>query len=136
MSDVLTPNQRQYCMSRNRGTRTGPEERLRKALWHTGFRYRIHHGLPGKPDIVFPSMKLVVFVDGCFWHGCPLHYQAPLHNAAFWQEKITANRKRDMNVTSRLEAEGWQVLRFWEHEVKSDLAFCVSQVSKALINQR
>lgn len=135
MSDVLTSEQRRHCMSRNRGTRTGPEEMLRKALWASGLRYRIHHGLPGKPDVVFPARRLVVFVDGCFWHGCPIHYQAPSNNAAFWAAKIETNRNRDAEVAGQLEALGWRVMRFWEHEVKSDLPDCVSLIREALINQ-
>lgn len=132
MNDVLTPAQRSHCMSRNRGTRTSPEERLRKALWQAGYRYRIHHGLPGKPDIVFPSKKLVIFVDGCFWHGCQLHYQAPRNNAAFWAAKIDANRRRDQLVTTMLETSGWCVLRFWEHEVKQDLVVCVTKIVQVI----
>lgn len=135
MSDVLTPEQRRHCMSRNRGTRTGPEELLRKALWASGLRYRIHHGLPGRPDVVLPAKRLVVFVDGCFWHGCPIHYQAPHNNADFWAAKIENNRNRDAEVTKQLECAGWRVVRFWEHDVKSSLSACVDMIRDVLINQ-
>ena len=72
----------------------------------------------GKPDFVFPKLKLAVFVDGCFWHGCPLHATQPKTNAAFWRKKISANRTRDRLVTRTLRRRGWRVLRVWEHELK------------------
>lgn len=73
--------------------------------------------LEGKPDFVFPKRKLAVFVDGCFWHGCPLHATSPKSNFAFWQTKFARNRARDRFVSRTLLAEGWQVLRIWEHEL-------------------
>ena len=73
--------------------------------------------LEGKPDFVFPTLRLAVFVDGCFWHGCPLHATRPKSNSAFWQTKLARNRARDRFVTRYLHAEGWQVLRIWEHEL-------------------
>ena len=72
----------------------------------------------GKPDFAFPKLKLAVFVDGCFWHGCPLHATQPKQNAAFWRKKISANRTRDRLVTRTLRRLGWRVLRVWEHELK------------------
>lgn len=117
-TDVLTPSQRSYCMSRIRGRDTKPEVMLRKELWRLGLRYRIHHGLPGRPDIVFPSRRVVIFIDGCFWHRCPLHWQAPKSNAVFWERKIAGNQLRDERVTRELEAVGWRVIRVWEHQVK------------------
>ncbi len=71
----------------------------------------------GKPDVAFPKLKLAVFVDGCFWHGCPLHATQPKTNAAFWRKKIAANRTRDRLVTRTLRRLGWRVLRLWEHEL-------------------
>jgi DNA mismatch endonuclease (patch repair protein) len=71
-----------------------------------------------KPDFVFRSQRLAVFVDGCFWHGCPVHGTQPRHNAKFWRDKIARNRTRDRLVTRTLRARGWRVIRIWEHELK------------------
>jgi DNA mismatch endonuclease, patch repair protein len=73
--------------------------------------------LTGRPDFVFPKLKLAVFVDGCFWHGCPKHGTRPKANAGFWLAKITGNKARDRRVNRLLRAEGWRVLRIWEHEL-------------------
>jgi DNA mismatch endonuclease (patch repair protein) len=81
----------------------------------TGWRRKIQ--VTGKPDLVFPKAKLAVFVDGCFWHGCPLHATWPKNNAEFWQGKIARNQARDRLVTRMLRAKGWRVLRIWEHEL-------------------
>lgn len=74
--------------------------------------------LPGKPDFVFPKHKIAVFVDGCFWHGCPKHATQPKTNATFWQEKIARNKARDRKVNRLLRAKGWTVLRVWEHDLR------------------
>ncbi|MCW0218601.1 MAG: very short patch repair endonuclease, partial [Prosthecobacter sp.] len=110
---MLTKKQRSYCMSRIRGSNTKPELILRRAIWATGLRYRIANGLTGRPDIVFTKARIVVFVDGCFWHGCPLHLVKPTTRAAFWAKKIELNRARDSKVGKELTEEGWTVLRFW-----------------------
>ena len=75
--DILTPQQRSHCMSRIRGSNTGPELAVRKALWALHLRYRTHYAIPGRPDIVFPKARIAVFIDGCFWHGCALHGVKP-----------------------------------------------------------
>ena len=119
-------------MSRIRGKDTGPELQLRQALWRKGLRYRLQYSLPGKPDIAFVSKRLVVFVDGCFWHGCPLHSTMPETNKTFWREKIDGNMQRDLSGTKELQSLGWKVVRFWEHEIKTELMKCVAEVEKAL----
>jgi DNA mismatch endonuclease (patch repair protein) len=81
--------------------------------------WRRHQSLPGRPDFTFKAERLVVFVDGCFWHGCPRCYKAPATNAAFWEEKLATNRRRDRRVSSALRARGWSVIRLWEHELGS-----------------
>jgi len=88
--------------------------------------FRRHHiigwrrksALPGKPDFIFPKLKTAVFVDGCFWHGCPKHATWPKNRAAFWFAKITGNKTRDRKVNCALRAKGWTVIRIWEHELK------------------
>ncbi len=126
--DVLTPAQRSFCMSRIRGRDTKPERAFRSALWRLGLRYRIHHALPGRPDVVFPAQRIAVFVDGCFWHGCPEHCAEPRTNESFWRQKLELNAKRDRTVNTLLQAKGWSVLRFWEHELKNDLSGVVEKI--------
>ena len=116
MSDVLSPAQRSYCMSRIRGKNTKPEYIVRKGLFALGFRYRLHvRSLPGCPDLVFPKYRAVVFVHGCLWHrhNCKL-FQWPKTNAAFWREKIIGNSRRDKRHLRELKADGWRVLTLWE----------------------
>ena len=103
-------------MSRIRG-RGNRDTELRLAMLLRGAAitgWRRHLPLPGKPDFAFVAQKLALFVDGCFWHGCPRCYQAPRQNAAFWREKIARNRTRDRHVTRMLRSAGWAVLRVWE----------------------
>lgn len=120
-------------MSRIRGTNTGPELRLRKALWAAGRRYRLHYRTPaGRPDVVFPGARVAVFIDGCFWHGCPVHYVRPRSREGFWSLKLRTNVDRDRAQTLLLEGEGWRVVRAWEHEVYEDLPAVVARVSAAL----
>ena len=133
MTVVLTPEQRKRNMSRIRGKNTSPELKLRKMLWESGIRgYRVHYKLPGKPDIVFTRKKVVVFVDGCFWHKCPVCFRPPETNAEFWNEKLQKNVERDLKVTKELEDLGWTVLRFWEHEVKKTPEDVVARILLAL----
>ena len=120
-------------MSRIRGKNTSPELKLRKMLWESGIRgYRVHYKLPGKPDIVFTRKKVVVFVDGCFWHKCPVCFRPPETNAEFWNDKLQKNVERDLKVTKELEDLGWTVLRFWEHEVKKTPEDVVARILLAL----
>lgn len=102
---------------------------LRRALWGEGLRYRLHVDLPGRPDLAFLGPKVVVFVDGCFWHGCPRHYIRPKTRSAFWQRKLRGNVERDARQTLELEEGGWSVLRVWEHEVAKELALTVERIA-------
>ena len=107
-------------MSRIRGRNTLPETIVRARLRAAGVRgYRIQFSLPGRPDIVFPSAKLAIFVDGCFWHKCPIDYQEPETRRDFWAKKIRGNVDRDREVDKILTDGGWKVLRIWEHEIRS-----------------
>lgn len=133
MTDIFTEGKRSEIMSSIKGENTGPELRLRKALWRLGFRYRKNYGeLPGKPDIVFIGDRLAVFVDGCFWHGCPEHYREPESNRDYWIPKIERNRERDRRQTEELEDMGWTVLRFWEHEVNGELEKVVEAIESEI----
>ncbi len=116
-------------MARIRGRDTSPEVALRSALWHLGLRYRVNLRIGStRPDIAFLGPKLAVFVDGCFWHSCPIHAVIPKTNREFWLSKLTRNKVRDSENNEFLIKEGWQVLRFWEHEIKDHAALCAKQV--------
>jgi len=132
MSDVLTREQRSYNMSQIRGRDTKPEMLLRHALWTTGLRYRVHYRLPGRPDIVFVSRRIAIFIDGCFWHGCPEHGVRPKTNSKFWNTKIQGNMERDKKNRKLLEEAGWMVLRFWEHDIENDLSSLVKKLKRLL----
>ncbi len=132
MPDVMTPEQRSRCMAHIRGRDTGPEIRLRQALWKAGMRYRVRSRLTGRPDIIFPKPRIAVFVDGCFWHGCPQHAVRPASNRAFWDRKLERNRARDAAINDLLTQDGWRVVRIWEHEVDDSLAACVQRVQVEL----
>lgn len=99
---------------------TEPEVALRRELFRSGLRYRVNFAVIKKPrrvaDVAFPGLKIAMFVDGCFWHGCPMHATWPKRNADFWRQKIEANRLRDADTNARLRDIGWTVLRIWEHE--------------------
>lgn len=121
MVDVLTEEQRKKNMSMIRGKNTRPEIKLRKHLYSSGIRgYRIHYTLPGKPDIVFPKYKIAIFIDGCFWHKCPLCFKEPDTRKDFWMAKIEKNVERDRKVNSELEEKGWKVIRIWEHDIRKN----------------
>lgn len=122
MVDFLSPRERSERMSQIRGKDTRPELALRKVLHGLGLRYRLHgKGFPGKPDLVFPRYKAVVFVHGCFWHRHPECSIAttPKSNTAFWLEKFEKNVARDARVTAQLEGLGWRVLVAWECELST-----------------
>jgi DNA mismatch endonuclease, patch repair protein len=134
-TDVLTPAQRSHCMSQIRGRDTKPELLLRKALWVAGKRYRIRSRLPGRPDLVFPKAKVAVFVDGCQWHCCPVHFVRPKSNQEFWDRKFERNRLRDEEVNRLLAEQNWRVFRFWEHEVEADCSKVVRKIDSAICTE-
>jgi DNA mismatch endonuclease (patch repair protein) len=107
-------------MSQIKGRDTKPELLLRRALWRLGLRYRVRSRVIGKPDLVFGSARIAVFVDGCQWHSCPVHFVRPKSNVEFWDRKFRRNRERDAEVNTALKAQGWTVLRFWEHQIEAD----------------
>lgn len=123
MADVLTREQRKNNMSRICGKNTKPEEMVRKYLFSRGLRYRKNDKkLPGKPDIVLPKYRTIVFVHGCFWHmheGCR-YFVLPSTNTEFWKNKLEGNRERDRKVQNELKDAGWRVLIVWECELKMD----------------
>jgi len=118
--DVFSKTQRSAIMSRIRGCGNDATELALAKLFRrqhiTGWRR--HGPIFGRPDFVFPRLRLAVFVDGCFWHGCPKCYRRPGSNRGFWDGKLIRNRARDLLVTKTLRSNGWKVLRVWEHELK------------------
>lgn len=120
-------------MRSNKGRDTKPELRLRRLLHAQGLRFRVQQRLlPGSrrtADLVFKGPKVAVFVDGCFWHGCPSHHRPSNTNATFWRDKVEENRARDRDTDRRLTEAGWRVVRVWEHE---DVASAVERVTRAI----
>ena len=133
--DVLTPEQRSRNMSaiRSRGNRT-TEQAVRYRLVRAAIRgWTLHaHNLPGKPDFAFEKHRLAVFVDGCYWHGCPKCYRPPESNTGYWSEKYKRNKARDRKVRAKLRRGGWKVLRIWEHEVKKSPDKVMERIQSAL----
>lgn len=128
--DAMTPAQRHKAMRSNRG-RTQPERRVASALWRAGFRYlsadgyrmRAGHGFPGSPDLIFVARRCVVFVDGCFWHGCNRCHDVGSGLNAWWLAKIEGNVRRDRRVRRRLRRQGWRVLVVREHSLRDPRSF-------------
>jgi DNA mismatch endonuclease (patch repair protein) len=128
----MTPAQRSKLMSCIRSKDTKIEKQIRSLLHRSGFRFRKHvTTLPGKPDIVFPRHRVVVFLDGDFWHGYRCHTWLP-KLAPYWRLKIARNRTRDRNNFQRLRRQGWKVIRLWEHQIKRDADGCVCRIIKHL----
>lgn len=123
MADVHDRKTRSFNMSQIKGKNTKPEMIVRKFLFSKGFRYRLHDSkLPGKPDIILPKYKTVIFVHGCFWHGhegCK-YYVVPKTRTEWWLDKINGNIANDLRKRSALKKEGWKVINVWECELKSD----------------
>jgi DNA mismatch endonuclease, patch repair protein len=120
-------------MARTGQRDTAAELRVRSELHSRGLRFRVDRapisGVRRRADVVFTRRRVAVFIDGCFWHGCPDHGTWPKHNADWWREKINANVRRDRDTNSRLEEAGWTVVRIWEHEDPVDAA---DRVERAL----
>lgn len=121
-------------MKANRSANTGPELALRRALHAAGFRYRLGRRIQlatrgVRPDLVFPRNRVAVFVDGCFWHGCPQHGRRPSDPTGYWRAKLDRNRERDLAVDRELSQAGWHVVRLWEHE---PIPIAVANVREAL----
>jgi DNA mismatch endonuclease (patch repair protein) len=123
MADVFPKEKRSEIMAAVRSTGNKLTETKLVSIFR---RYRVtgwrrHLRLLGRPDFTFRSERVVVFVDGCFWHGCPKHLRMPTSNRAYWQKKIAANMARDRTNTNQLRIAGWKVIRVWEHELGSEL---------------
>jgi DNA mismatch endonuclease (patch repair protein) len=133
VADWLTRDQRTRNMSSIRSTGNRRTELRLIAILRAAklAGWRRNSTLPGKPDLVWPSHRLVIFVDGCFWHGCPRCYRAPGDNARYWREKVRRNRRRDATVARRLRQSRWSVLRIWEHSLRRPAAIA-ARIGNAL----
>jgi len=114
--DNISKEKRSKIMAAIHSKNTKPEIVLREALSAKGLQYETYWG-PERIDIAFPFEMIAVFVDGCFWHGCPIHSHKIGTNEAYWQQKLEKNKERDKLKNEKLKSEGWRVLRFWEHEL-------------------
>ena len=135
-TEVSATRSKAMAAVRGHGNKT-TERRFRLALVRAGVRgWQVRpKGLRGSPDFVFPEARLAVFADGCFWHGCPECGHVPRTNRPFWAAKIERNRERDKKTTEHLEAEGFHVLRIWEHELRDRLEACVATVETTIRNR-
>ncbi|NBT57843.1 very short patch repair endonuclease [bacterium] len=140
--DIFSQSKRSEVMSRirSKGNKT-TEVPLQKAMRIAGVKGWRRH-LPVqigsrsvRPDFVFPRQRIAVFVDGCFWHGCPEHGTRPKSNREFWDQKLESNIARDIRVGKALKSSGWIVLRFWEHSVKRDSAKCAGKIARELMKK-
>jgi DNA mismatch endonuclease (patch repair protein) len=137
MTDVHDPQTRSYNMSRIRSKDTKPEMLVRKYLFAQGFRYRLHDKkLPGKPDLVFPKYKTVLFINGCFWHGhegCK-YFVIPQTRREWWVKKINNTKKRDFKNYEKLKKQNWRIITVWECEIKNEPEKKLQEVIKFLKN--
>lgn len=129
--DNLTPEQRRKNMQNIRSVDTKMEIKIRSELHKLGYRFRKNvKSLPGKPDIVFPKYKTVIFLDSCFWHMCPNHFTLPQNNIDYWRKKLYRNKQRDKEVNNKLRLSKWKVTRIWEHSYKKN----INSVIKRILN--
>jgi DNA mismatch endonuclease, patch repair protein len=126
---------RRRIMQGNRGRDTRPELAVRRLLHARGLRYRVNFrpekDLRRTADLVFTRAKVAVFIDGCYWHGCPDHYIPPATNPGYWSNKVSTNRNRDAHTNQTLRERGWTVLRFWEHETPETVAESIERNVRA-----
>jgi len=138
VADILSPEERSRVMSRIRGKNTKIEQIIRRGLFAKGFRFRLHdRKLPGKPDLVFPRYRTVLFVNGCFWHGHDCHlFRRPSTNRDFWDAKIQKNRDNDRKKISLLVESGWKVITIWECALRGkkdqDIAVVLEAVAERI----
>lgn len=139
MSDVHTPEQRSYNMSRITSGNTKPEMIVRRLVHGMGFRYRLHRkNLPGKPDLVFSRLRKIIFVHGCFFHmhNCSYGQVTPKTNVEFWKNKRKSNVDRDVRNESQLKVMGWEVLIIWECMTKKNQIEQLSGIIKSFLNYK
>lgn len=133
MVDRLSKEQRSKLMQAVKGKNTLLESKVTKELWHKGIRFRKNvKSLPGKPDIAIKKYKIAIFIDSCFWHGCPSHCKIPKSNVEYWTSKIQRNIQRDLEISEYYKTIGWTVFRIWEHELKDDFEGVINKIVFAI----
>jgi DNA mismatch endonuclease, patch repair protein len=128
MTDNLTEEQRKKNM-RAIKSQSALENRVTKELWRKGYRFRKNANLFGKPDISIKKYKIVIFIDSCFWHCCPIHGNMPKSNKDYWERKLKRNKMRDIEVNKYYLDKDWNVLRVWEHEFKEDFNGALNKIA-------
>ncbi len=129
MSDNLSKADRIKNMRAIKSSNTKLETMVCRALWHKGLRFRKNvKGLYGKPDIAIKKYKVVIFIDSCFWHGCPFHGNIPKTNREYWLKKIERNKQRDIEVTLYYKKNGWNILRVWQHDLNHNFEETINRI--------
>ena len=132
MADTISKKKRSQIMSKVKSKNTQLELSFRKKVWTKKCHYRLYYKITGRPDFVFVSKRVAVFVDSCFWHKCPLHHRQPNSNEEYWIPKLKRNEGRAKEVNKKLKLEGWKVIRIWEHEIKDNIDKCVKKITRYL----
>lgn len=136
MADRLTKEQRSRNMQAVK-SQSSLENRVTKELWKMGFRFRKNvKNLFGKPDISLKRYKIVIFIDSCFWHCCPIHGTMPKSNIDFWKKKLGRNISRDLEVNNYYAEKGWNILRLWEHEFKEDFDGTIQKIVDFMLQKK
>ena len=131
MADIFTKKKRSWVMSKIRSKNTKMENLLAREMRKTKIKFNRYPKIYGSPDFIV-NKNTVIFVDGCFWHKCPVHYKEPKSRKDFWIRKIKGNIKRDVRVNKKLRKEGYKVIRFWEHEIEKNHETCIKKLIKTL----
>nr|WP_263323546.1 very short patch repair endonuclease [Neobacillus sp. Marseille-Q6967] len=129
MADNLTQEQRKKNMQAIK-SQSALENKVTIALWKMGYRFRKNAKLFGKPDISIKKYKVVIFIDSCFWHCCPIHKSMPKSNSDYWEKKLRRNISRDIEVNNYYRERGWNILRVWEHEFKENFNIAVNNIAR------
>ncbi|RHW35907.1 very short patch repair endonuclease [Lysinibacillus yapensis] len=134
MTDNVSKEQRSKIMKSIR-SQSQLENSITKELWRRGYRFRKNtKSMFGKPDISIQKYKIVIFIDSCFWHVCPLHSNKPKSNLEYWEKKLLRNQQRDIEVNEYYLSRGWYVKRIWEHEIKKDFYEVIEDISNFIDN--
>lgn len=138
MSDNLSKEDRIKNMRAIKSANTKLESMVSNALWNRGLRFRKNvKTLYGNPDIAIKKYKVVIFIDSCFWHGCPLHGNIPKTNRDYWIKKIERNKQRDKEVTLHYEKAGWNIMRIWQHDLKQNFDDTIDRIHRFIdVNKR
>lgn len=129
MADKVSSDARSKNMKAIRATHTKLEDKVTHELWKLGIRFRKNTSdLLGKPDIAIKKYKVVIFIDSCFWHSCDLHGHIPKSNVDYWTKKLKRNKQRDIAVTLYYQERHWNILRVWEHEIKTDFQGTITKI--------